>query len=736
MTLIISPTVHFLSNKLDIRKYDAEIITQRGAIFGTLILNTDNITFKSCPREESSKYKYGSPTSSQIVRDVWKQWKFNRFKEVLVKRYNLIRQAVEIYFDDNSSVFVSLFSKEKLLVFLQDLKAILLKKGIRHLKFITRPEDHFTAKNFKEQWIENKLTNFEYLMLLNKYGGRSFNDLHQYPVFPWIISNYQGDTMDLHNISNYRDLRLTIGGISDSKRESVDAKLEMMLGVSDLEPYQIATHFLPARFVLGYLFRIEPFSSLLLQFEKKRDSPARMFHSIGLSWHTGTLDMNDNKELVPEFFYLADMFCNGLGYSYGKKFPDNGCMKYVNNIKAKVRVDQVILPDWAKSTHDFIMKNAIALENISLKLNEWIGIIFGNKQQDIKSYNLYKNLCDEKYVNDNIEEITESNIAEIGEFGSNPIKLFTRDHPNRRAIENEVGGLMKIGNVETSIRDIQVCLNEVYVICDNQRYICADKKALKKGIKNKLRKLPTNKNLIYDTKRMYTVINRKLIIRNCFDCTCRAIDTSFQDTIGTPISLHEEMISVVLGEGHTLFTGSIDGVLEKRTVKEVSTLDWFAGDFSEPIIALDYNKKLDLVIAGTSNGLIIARTASSGKYLCSINSLEDGELKLMRLSFRGYIIAAFSCLNKTSAVLTMTINGELVSKVYMEETINTLIIDKIGYNIIIAHSKLILYNFISLESKDLLKEELADITALELLSHNTLLIATNTGIIYQLKYNP
>lgn len=27
-------------------------------------------------------------------------------------------------------------------------------------------------------------------MTLNYYGGRSQNDLSQYPVFPWIFSNY------------------------------------------------------------------------------------------------------------------------------------------------------------------------------------------------------------------------------------------------------------------------------------------------------------------------------------------------------------------------------------------------------------------------------------------------------------------------------------------------------------------------------------------------------------------
>ena len=62
-----------------------------------------------------------------------------------------------------------------------------------------------------------------------------------------------------------------------------------------------------------------------------------------------------------------------------------------------MRVDQVVLPAWAKSKHDFIMTNAIALESkyVSLKLNEWIDLIFGYKQQKAKAYNLFKSFCDE-----------------------------------------------------------------------------------------------------------------------------------------------------------------------------------------------------------------------------------------------------------------------------------------------------------------------------------------------------
>lgn len=38
------------------------------------------------------------------------------------------------------------------------------------------------------QWQERKITNLEYLSYLNSIADRSYNDLTQYPVFPWCVS--------------------------------------------------------------------------------------------------------------------------------------------------------------------------------------------------------------------------------------------------------------------------------------------------------------------------------------------------------------------------------------------------------------------------------------------------------------------------------------------------------------------------------------------------------------------
>lgn len=47
-----------------------------------------------------------------------------------------------------------------------------------------------------KDWRTGKLSNFDYLMTLNDFCGRSFNDMSQYYIFPWTITNFQTANLD------------------------------------------------------------------------------------------------------------------------------------------------------------------------------------------------------------------------------------------------------------------------------------------------------------------------------------------------------------------------------------------------------------------------------------------------------------------------------------------------------------------------------------------------------------
>ena len=48
-------------------------------------------------------------------------------------------------------------------------------------------------------------------VLLFGYAGRTYNDLSQYPVFPWVVQDYSSSRLDLDSRKTYRDLSKPIG---------------------------------------------------------------------------------------------------------------------------------------------------------------------------------------------------------------------------------------------------------------------------------------------------------------------------------------------------------------------------------------------------------------------------------------------------------------------------------------------------------------------------------------------
>ena len=54
-------------------------------------------------------------------------------------------------------------------------------------------------------------------MDLNTLAGRSFNDLTQYPVFPWVLADYTSEVLDLNNAASFRDLSKPMGAIGEAR---------------------------------------------------------------------------------------------------------------------------------------------------------------------------------------------------------------------------------------------------------------------------------------------------------------------------------------------------------------------------------------------------------------------------------------------------------------------------------------------------------------------------------------
>lgn len=293
----------------------------------------------------------------------------------------------------------------------------LLKQSAVSLE--TVPQNQMTMR-----WQNGYLSNYDYILYVNSLADRTFHDLTQYPVLPWIIQDYTSATLDLNDTNIYRDLSKPIGALNPTRLERLKERYSEM---SDPR-FLYGSHYSAPGFVLFYLVRKYPQYMLCLQ-NGRFDHPDRMFNSIADVWKNVLVNMSDFKELIPEFYDTSnagDFLVNGYGIDFG--YRHNG-----------TKIGDVLLPPWAKGPSDFVqqLRNALESDYVSQNLHLWIDLIFGYKQRGIeaeKADNVFFHLCYEGAVDlDTIRDINDRLGLEVQimEFGQIPKQVFTLPHPKR-----------------------------------------------------------------------------------------------------------------------------------------------------------------------------------------------------------------------------------------------------------------------------------------------------------------
>ena len=165
----------------------------------------------------------------------------------------------------------------------------------------------------------NALSNFDYLMALNTMGGRTYNDLSQYPVFPWILSDYTSEHIDLSDPNVYRDLRKPIGALNAARLAEFRERYETF-DDPIIPKFLYGSHYSTAAgVVLYFLLRSEPFTSLHVDTQDGHfDVPDRLFSSVPQAWKMCYSSLSEVKELTPEFYYLPDFLRNRNQLPLGK----------------------------------------------------------------------------------------------------------------------------------------------------------------------------------------------------------------------------------------------------------------------------------------------------------------------------------------------------------------------------------------------------------------------------------
>ncbi|RLN32014.1 hypothetical protein BBJ28_00015788 [Nothophytophthora sp. Chile5] len=421
---------------------NAQLVRHLHVVEGKLILSHSHISFAAERVIDEHETVVVERTPGTPVDNAWRflfkrrRWRIDDIASIYRRRYLLKPTALEIFIHSTRKNYFFNLVADDIVLFHEALMArrpLLLKRDptVRRLR---HPSSLFRNSAMSVRWVQHDISTFEYLMWLNTIAGRTYNDLTQYPVFPWILSDYESATLDLTRRGAYRDLTKPMGALEPTRLKFFidrynafeDPDIPKFMCV---HPY--GTHYSNIGSVLYYLLRLEPFTSYALSLQGgKFDHADRLFHSVAETWNNCLMDYTDLKELTPEWFYLPEFLVNCNRLELGTR--QNG-----------TEVHDVILPPWARSPEDFVLNNLS--EYVSANIHHWIDLVFGSKQRGASAieannvffYLTYEGMVDVDSIADPV--IKSSMQSQIAHFGQTPTQVLRDPHPQRHVLANTMG---------------------------------------------------------------------------------------------------------------------------------------------------------------------------------------------------------------------------------------------------------------------------------------------------------
>ena len=401
---------------------------------------------------------------------------FKQIAFVLKRRYFFKTTALEIYTIKNNSYYFNFKEKDAKKVYdnikyqmkstIEDIQ-IEYSKNDNKIGFVNNNDSNnifinsnmlmykkkdMNLKNLYEKWQNWEISTFKFLMLCNIYSNRSLNDINQYPVFPWIITNYKDKIISLENNNLIRPFELPMGMMNITKESKARKQsfLELWKNLeeddeNDPNSDRYSVHYSTSMYTCYYLIRIFPFSNINIEIQGAGfDDPNRLFIDLENSFKNSITQKSDLRELIPEIFVFPEMFFNMNNLKLGKIEKSEEINNGENN-NLVILINDVSLPLWSDNDgYKFIKKHRELLESskINETINEWFNIIFGSKQKG-KEAKKINNLFMEQTYDDYEEKYNKltkeekMNVNRMIEFGVTPNQIFKND-TNKRKIYSEV----------------------------------------------------------------------------------------------------------------------------------------------------------------------------------------------------------------------------------------------------------------------------------------------------------
>ena len=676
----------------------------------------EHITIK---KSYSSIFRFYSD-NIQIVHENGRTKKFflkdliHVFMRTKFHRYT----SLEFFTNERQSYLIDFLDNDNMNNILGQLKRFLPSKIIQTVSF----RQYFSQQSFTNDWVRGKISNFEYLMLLNIYSGRSFNSPSQYPVFPWIIKDYNSSILDLSNPNSFRDLSLPIGA-QDPKTFETLKKKQLALEQAGVDSYLYSCGPICPLSLYSWLIRLEPFTSLHIQIQGGRfDHTARIFSSIPHSYKLSN-STNSFRELIPEFFCSPEFLTNDNGFNLG--------------ICNEHSISEVVLPNWASSPIDFIYLHRKAIESdyVSDDLNQWIDLIWGNKQRSSNNLypnDMYEDIWNEKsnLKNSEVRKTIEDKLSQIGQI---PPQLFKTPHPKRMKLYNfesfntkqEVTfniGFTDIITSNVSLNDnhkiniISICKNGVLVRftikVGHISKVIFGSNTIKK--RNRAKTFDSEKsffsnindNIIHDTDEPklinYPINSFNLIKKSSFYVPCDSCFYVVGNNKNELYSIKSDtcQINCELTTFGDIMNISCDGIYKIISSKN-SVIYVYKNDFKHLIHSIpsfcdsincsSVSNEFDLLVCGTKDKYLLLCSLSQGSVVHIIQLKGSPMLTLITPSW-GFVLVYQELFqdNKLNHFISLyTINGKEIRDVRINFSITNWITykDKKGFDFIIIYDE-------------------------------------------------
>ena len=395
---------------------------------------------------------------------------YNEIVFILKRRYYFKISALEIFTTDKKS-YLFKFDHSKFEDILTNIKHYINPKSrdiyIENSKFYDKigflnessrinnmnkkiyEKNYMNLKTLYDKWKKWEISTMRLLMYLNIYANRSFNDINQYPVFPWIIIDYKSEKFPKNITSTEvaRPLNTPMGMLEineDAKQRKEDYLNHWEISKDDDDREdefdRYGSHYSTSLYVSYYLVRIFPFAYIRIELQGTNfDDPNRLFNSMRASFDCSSTQKADLRELIPELFCFPEILLNNNDFNLGEIKDNSESNQKSKEIKMKL-IQEVETPKWCENNAFlFIKKHRELLESYEIgnNLNEWINLIFGSKQKGSaanNAKNLYNLQTYEDYEKtfDDMEPEDKEISCRMLEFGVTPHQIFKNDASQRK----------------------------------------------------------------------------------------------------------------------------------------------------------------------------------------------------------------------------------------------------------------------------------------------------------------